>query len=398
MNMINVLLIDDSTVMRNLLRAVVSSDKEIRVCGTGANGLLGIEAIEKYNPDVVILDIEMPEMSGLEALPLIRKRWPSLPVIMFSSLTEKGSKQTFEALTLGANECVCKPVAGKERIEAMSAMERELVPKIRRLYGQAQGGRAAVSKRGRRGETPVRRTLIRKSRPATKDRRDRSPAKKKSPSSASASNTASSPAGRRTKSGSFDIVAISSSTGGPNALSIVLKALPATLPIPIVITQHIPSNFASKLVERFVRDCPLEVLEVKEATPIKAGTIYFPTGDRHLLVERQGVHVVAKPDDGPAENFCRPAADPMLRSVVKVFGGNVLSVVLTGMGCDAMIGSLAVRDAGGRVIAQDEESSVVWGMPGAITKANGSDRVLPLEQIASDIIMTVQRRPVGLRG
>ena len=162
-------------------------------------------------------------------------------------------------------------------------------------------------------------------------------------------------------------------------------------------TQHIPQNFASKLVSRFDRECALTVIEVDREVELRPGCAYFPTGDHHLLVKRKGTSIVACADHGEPENFCRPAADPMLRSAVEVYGGRIVSVVLTGMGCDGMAGSLLVRERGGKVLAQDEATSVVWGMPGAIVKARGADKVLPLDMIAGEINLVARPRLSGIR-
>ncbi len=404
MSAIKVLLIDDSIAMRNLLRSVLFSDKELQVCGVAGNGQEGLDRIDKLKPDVVILDIEMPVMSGLEALPEIRKRWPTLPVIMFSSLTEKGARETFEALTLGANDCLCKPTGSENVVDTLASIGRELIPKIKALYGQSE-----ASSRG--SGAGMRRSSIRGNRPAPAAKKLRSakpqevPVQLKDSDSATSRARTSTPMAARTHGersmkstwDGADIVAISASTGGPNALLKVLQALPASFNIPIVVTQHIPANFAKKLVDRFGRECPLTAVEVDRPLPLVPGKMYFPTGDHHLLIQRKRAAIIALPSQGEPENFCRPAADPMLRSVVDVYGGRVLSVVLTGMGCDATQGSLLVSQRGGQVIAQDEATSVVWGMPGSIVKAGGANKVLPLEVIANEIMMVVKSRPVGSR-
>ncbi len=401
---INVLLVDDSATIRNLLRSVLLREEGIQVCGVARNGRDALERIESLSPDIVVLDIEMPVMSGLEVLPRLRQRWPELPVIMFSSLTEAGAKATFEALTLGANECVCKPSGGASLDETIQTTADELVPKIRNLVALAHSDGAANRPRRAMSLTPIRSKRQSDRKPAQEESRDPSPSAHRGRASSTAADAATRPPTEipaPSKSGAAwqgaEILAISASTGGPNALLKVLKGLAADFPIPIIVTQHIPENFASKLVSRFDRECALTVIEVDREVDLKPGCAYFPTGDHHLLVKRKGTSIVACADHGEPENFCRPAADPMLRSAVEVYGGRIVSVVLTGMGCDAMAGSLLVRERGGKVLAQDEATSVVWGMPGAIVKARGADKVLPLDMIAGEINLVARPRLSGIR-
>jgi two-component system, chemotaxis family, protein-glutamate methylesterase/glutaminase len=352
--MIKVLVVDDSVVVRRLIVDALGGAPNIEVIGTAANGLLAQAKIDQLKPDAVTMDIEMPQMNGIEAVKQLRKRHPRLPVIMFSTLSAAGASATLEALAAGATDYVTKPSNVGSVAESIAAVREQLVPKIHALAGRA------------RPAGPPPRPLT--ARPA-----------------------------RRGPQGKIEIIAIGSSTGGPDALTKVLTGLPTDLPVPIVVTQHMPPVFTRMFAERLDRSTPLTVVEAAEGMAVTAGTAYIAPGDRHLVVHRRGAATVVRLSGAPPENSCRPAVDVMYRSVAALYGGSALAAVLTGMGHDGRGGAKVLRDAGAEVLAQDEQTSVVWGMPGAVVGAGLADQVLPLDQIAACLLARVKAgRPAAV--
>jgi two-component system chemotaxis response regulator CheB len=322
------------------------------VVASATNGRLGLAKLGATRPDVVTLDIEMPELDGLGTLAELRPRWPRLPVIMFSTLTERGAEATLEALALGASDYVTKPTGLHNAAEAMAAVQAQLVPRIRALHGRRQLSRMPSSAATAAAAVPTR--------PAVK-----APVR---------------PADAR-----IDVVAIGVSTGGPNALAELLPALPPGFPVPVVIVQHMPPVFTRMLADRLDSRCAVGVVEAGGGEVLAPGRVHIAAGGRHLTVARQGTSVVTVANDDPPLHSCRPAVDVLFRSVADVYGSGVLAVVLTGMGQDGLAGVETIRVGGGQVLAQDEASSVVWGMPGFVAKAGLADAVLPLDAIAADI-------------
>ena len=349
---IKVLVVDDSVVVRRLVARVLEADPAVEVVGSAANGRIALAKIAQLAPDVVTLDIEMPELDGLATLAELRPRWPRLPVIMFSTLTERGAEATLEALSLGASDYVTKPTGLHNPAEAMAAVQAELVPRIKALHGRRLLSRMPHS--------PAPTVEVTPALPAVK-----APAR---------------PADAR-----IDVVAIGVSTGGPNALADLLPALPGTLPVPIVIVQHMPPVFTRMLANRLNGRCALKVIEAEGGELLLPGRVHIAAGGQHLALVRQGTSVVTVATDDPPENSCRPAVDVLFRSVANLYGSGALSVVLTGMGQDGLRGAEAIRVAGGQVLAQDEASSVVWGMPGFVARAGLADAVLPLDALAAEI-------------
>ncbi|HEU5450297.1 MAG TPA: chemotaxis response regulator protein-glutamate methylesterase, partial [Acidimicrobiia bacterium] len=346
-----ILVVDDAVVFRRLVAEELAADPALEVVGTAANGRIALAKIAQLAPDVVTLDIEMPELDGLATLAELRPRWPRLPVIMFSTLTERGAEATLEALSLGASDYVTKPTGLHNPAEAMAAVQAELVPRIKALHGRRLLSRMPHSPTPKVEVTPA---------PAVK-----APAR---------------PADAR-----IDVVAIGVSTGGPNALADLLPALPGTLPVPIVIVQHMPPVFTRMLANRLNGRCALKVIEAEGGELLIPGRVHIAAGGQHLALVRQGTSVVTVATDDPPENSCRPAVDVLFRSVANLYGSGALSVVLTGMGQDGLRGAEAIRVAGGQVLAQDEASSVVWGMPGFVARAGLADAVLPLDALAAEI-------------
>jgi two-component system chemotaxis response regulator CheB len=348
-----VLIVDDSVIIRSLLSRLVGEDTELTVVGTSANGRLALRRLAQRDVDVVILDIDMPELDGLETLRVLKRDFPSVHVIMFSSLTEAGAWLTVECLAIGADDYVLKPTttAGSDR--TATAVREELVRKIKAAcFGE---------------------------------RVQRTPDLSAPPGSAG------------TLAAPIELIAIGCSTGGPNALARVLSELPARLPAPIVIVQHMPPVFTGLLAERLNRACPLEVREAVHGEIVRPGSVWLAPGGQHMTVncERQ---LTIELNQADPVNFCRPSVDVLFDSVAAAMGARVLGLVLTGMGQDGLRGAAQIRRSGGRIIVQDQLSSVVWGMPGYVARANLAHEILPLETIAEAIVRTVDAsRPADRR-
>lgn len=351
MRKIRVLVVDDSVVIRRLLTDILSQDPEIEVAGIAANGRIALSKLPQVNPDIVTLDIEMPELDGLGTLTELRKVYPKLPVIMFSTLTERGAVATLDALSLGASDYVAKPANVGSVTAGMEMVKAQLLPKIKSLCAFNQPPHAA------RSTTPATRAVTSHSVARLPQR--------------------------------CEVVVIGSSTGGPLALAAVLKHLPASFPVPIVVVQHMPPVFTRHLANRLDQDCALEVREAAGGETLRPGQVLIAPGDFHLELQRQGVAITTVLHRGPAENSCRPAVDVMFRSAANVFGPGCLALVLTGMGQDGTRGAEHIVRAGGTVLAQDEASSVVWGMPRAVAVAGLASRILPLHAIASELLQCV---------
>jgi two-component system chemotaxis response regulator CheB len=349
---IRVLVVDDSAVFRRALTEAFSSDPLLDVVGTAANGRIALARMPQVAPDVVILDVEMPEMDGISTLKELRKTYPKLPVIMFSALTERGASATLDALALGATDYFTKP-ANACLDDSLAVIRQELIPSIKVLCSSVLSSRP-------KGILPT-----------------------------AGCTSIPSPAVARSVSRP-QIMAIGASTGGPNALADVFAKLPADFPVPIVIVQHMPPMFTRLLAERLSAQSALRVQEGKAGSPLQAGHAWIAPGNYHMIVTREGNQVRLGLNQDPPENSCRPAADVLFRSVVRAYGPATLAVMLTGMGQDGLRGCEAIREAGGQVLAQDEATSVVWGMPGAVARAGLADRVLPLAVIGEEIVRRVR--------
>ncbi len=350
MGKIRVMLVDDAVVFRRLVSEELSKDPAIEVVATAANGKIALAKLTHSNPDLVILDVEMPEMDGLATLAEIRKIYPKLPVIMFSALTERGAVATLDALALGATDYFTKPTTVGGLDESLEVIRQQLIPEIKALC----------------------------LRPATKP-----------PATAPASTQKSA---QRPQAGPVpvEIVAIGTSTGGPNALSEVFSGLPADFPVPIVIVQHMPPMFTRMLAERLSSQSSIRVQEASSGSVLLPGTAWIAPGDYHMIVVRDALQARVLTHQDPPENSCRPAADVLFRSVAQAYGPRALGVVMTGMGQDGLRGCEEIVQAGGRVLVQDEATSVVWGMPGYVARAGLADRLLPLSLIADEIIKRVR--------
>jgi two-component system, chemotaxis family, protein-glutamate methylesterase/glutaminase len=367
---IRILIVDDSAVMRSLVRSAVASDAGIEVAGTAGDGQSALDAIGRLNPDLVLLDVEMPVMDGLVTLKKLRSRGHKMPIIMCSSLTRRGASTTIEALANGASDYVAKPTGQSSREAAVQALGRELIPRIHALTSTVRPFPQTVIPAGT-GNAPkflsnTMRTSAMQLSPQT------SPAISVTPS----------------------VVVIGVSTGGPAALDILLPVLPSDFPLPVLIVQHMPELFTRLFADRLNERCRLTVREAAEGAPVMPGTAYIAKGNWHMEVlaaARIGSAATLHLTQNPLENHCRPAVDVLFRTAAQVYGAGVLAVVLTGMGADGLAGSRMIRELGGTVLAQDQQTSAVWGMPGAVTQAGVAHKVLPLPIIAPEILRITSR-------
>jgi two-component system chemotaxis response regulator CheB len=347
MTKIRVLTVDDSVVIRRMLADILSQDPDIEVVGYAHNGRIALAKIPQINPDIITLDIEMPELDGLQTLTELRKTYPKLPVIMFSTLTERGAEATLEALSRGATDYVAKPANVGSVSAGMQSVKDQLIPKIKALCPRFHPARPAGTKSG-------------------------------------------TSAGVLARLGDYkphrsDVVVIGSSTGGPQALTAVLKSLPGDFPVPIAIVQHMPPIFTRNLANRLNQECALHVCEAAGGETLEPGKVYIAPGDFHMELRREGTVARIALHQGPPENSCRPAVDVLFRSAASAYGIGALAVVLTGMGQDGLRGAEHIVQRGGTLIAQDEATCVVWGMPRAVTEARLAHSVLPLASVADEL-------------
>lgn len=352
---IRVLVVDDSVVARRSISDLVARDPVLEVVGTAASGRLALGKLRQLQVDVVTLDVEMPDGGGLVALEAIRREWPTLPVLMCSSLTERGAAATLDALSRGANDYVAKP-SGVERGNSLATFTEELTSKLK-VLGRS---RPAV-------QVPAPAPIIRPFSPAP-----------------IATTRA-------------EVLAIGVSTGGPNALAELIPALPR-MGAPVLIVQHMPPIFTRMLAERLAGLSGRPAREARDGEALEDGVVYVAPGDYHLRVGREQGRPVSRLDQRPQENSCRPAVDPLFESVAQVYGPAALAVILTGMGKDGLRGASLIRAAGGRVLCQDEASSVVWGMPGYIASSGLADQVLPLNELPVAIARLVRAQRIAREG
>jgi two-component system chemotaxis response regulator CheB len=353
---IRVLVVDDSVVIRRLVTHALSEDSRIEVVGAAPNGAIALQRIIQLRPDVVTLDIEMPEMNGLEALREIRKLHPGIRVIMFSTLTERGAAVTLEALSLGASDYVAKAANVGSLEKSMLSLRSELVPKVKQFFRSGTDSKKLSAPMTAKPNTIACAAL------------------KPRPSSFVSARK---------------VVAIGVSTGGPNALAEVMPMFPRNFALPIVIVQHMPPLFTRLLAERLDSISQIRVEEANEGSRLEAGKALIAAGGSHMRVQRSSGAVVAIQDDGPPVNSCRPAVDVLFNSVAETFGGNAVVAMLTGMGADGLRGTETLAGMGAYVVAQDEASSVVWGMPGAVVKAGLANATVDLRSIVPEILKQV---------
>ncbi len=348
---IRVLVVDDAVVMRRMITVALGSDPEIEVVGAAANGKIALQKIPQVNPDIITMDVEMPEMDGLQTVRELRKTYHRLPVIMFSTLTMRGAESTLDALAAGATDYVTKPANVGNVLEGIERLKSELIPKIklhcRSILPPARTAAILPSFTGPRSAAPV------------------APA-----------DPAVAP----------QILAIGCSTGGPSALAALFADITCALPVPGVIVQHMPPLFTKMLAERLGKNSPNKFVEGEQGQLLERGCIYIAPGGRHMEVRRDGPVLRVHLQDEPPENSCRPAVDVLFRSLPAIYGSAILALIMTGMGQDGLRGCQLICERGGRVLTQDEATSVVWGMPGYVTQAGLADKILPLPQLGAEIM------------
>lgn len=353
-----VMVVDDSVVTRMVVRNAIERAEDLEIAAIAGSGISALKKLEQVRADVVVLDVEMPEMDGLETLVKIQRRYPRLPVVMFSGQTTHAASVTLEALFRGATDCVAKPAAVGTRAAALAYVERVLIPKLREL-----------------GATPVRPSASTEpfAREASTVRINARPLMDR-------------PAPRGV------IVGIGSSTGGPNALAALLSAMSRPIGGPVLICQHMPPSFTPLLAARLARRTGLDVAEARDGELIVPEMVRVAPGGRHLSVEETARGPVTRLEGGPPVNGCKPSVDVLFRSMAAIYGANMTAVVLTGMGTDGADGACHVQEHGGQVVVQDKESSVVWGMPGAVVRQGFANAVLPLEELGAWIGSTLSTR------
>jgi two-component system chemotaxis response regulator CheB len=359
---IRVMVVDDSIVVRKIVTDVLAADPAIEVVGTAVNGRVALAKLDQLRPDLITMDIEMPEMDGIQTVAAIRKLGRRTPIIMFSTLTERGATATLDALAAGADDYVTKPANVGSITQSKESVRDQLIPRIKVLTGRPAGPAL--------GHAPV----------------------------AAARAVVPPPAPRRGARKAPAVLVIGSSTGGPDALTKVIPRLPRDFPLPVLVVQHMPPVFTKQFAGRLDRLSALSVVEAVAGTPIAPGTVHIAPGDFHLTVSPgAGVRRTVL-DQAAPENFCRPAVDVLFRSAAAAYDGAVLAVVLTGMGSDGKLGAGRIREVGGTVVAQDQATSVVWGMPGAVTQAGHADEVVPLDRVCDAILRLSSSRPSTLVG
>ncbi|MCA9483613.1 MAG: chemotaxis response regulator protein-glutamate methylesterase [Nitrospina sp.] len=357
MDRIKVMVVDDSVVIRKIVSDSLSKDLALEVVGTASNGKIALQKVPLLKPDIITLDMEMPEMDGLETLDHLKKQFPEIPVIMFSTLTQKGAAATLDALARGAVDYTGKPTNLGNNVGGQDQIKDDLIPKIKNICARRVKKPASAPTAS---ATPAS-TVLKPTAP---------PALTKIPVTPNR----------------IDCVVIGVSTGGPNALSELMPTFPKDFPVPILVVQHMPPHFTKLLAERLDLKSNIEILENSPGMEVKPGRAIIAAGDFHMTVERNGTRLLTKANQGPPENSCRPAVDVLFRSVADLFGPKLLGVILTGMGQDGLKGARVIHEKGGRILVQDEQSSVVWGMPGYVAHAGLAEKILPLDQIGQTII------------
>lgn len=357
---IRVMLVDDAVVVRGLFARWVESEPDLDVVATLRTGREAVDQLGRVDPDVVVLDVDMPDLDGIAALPLLLEKKPDLVVIMASTLTRRNAEISLRALSLGAADYIPKPGSNRE-VSASTAFRRDLIEKIRQLGQRAKRLRSVAPARAPKSAPSIVPQLEEIVAPPSITLR---PMPTTSPR----------------------VLLIGSSTGGPQALNLLVAEIGGVIQrAPVLITQHMPPTFTAVLAEHLARVGKCSVHEAMDGEEISAGSVYLAPGGRHMKVSRRDGTAVISLEDGPLVNFCKPAVDPMFASAAEVWGSKVLALVLTGMGADGLAGARKIVAAGGHVFAQDEATSVVWGMPGQVTNAGLCSAVLPLPEIAGKL-------------
>lgn len=370
---VRVMVVDDSVVVRGLIGRWIDEDPALAVVASHRNGKLAVDDIARSNPDVVVLDVEMPEMDGITALPLMLKAKPGLVVVMASTLTRRNAEISLKCLSLGAADYVPKPESNSG-VTTSADFRTDIIQKVKTL------GQRAHIRSGRMTAVhpePAPRGTVSSA----------TPPRPFTASAAIARPAAGQPALRPYSSMAPRVLLIGSSTGGPQALTKLFAEIgPAIVNLPVLVTQHMPATFTAILAEHLSKAAGRRAAEGVHGEPLMPGRIYVAPGGRHMVIGKQGAETCVLLNDLPPVNFCKPAVDPLFESAIAIYGGSILACVLTGMGHDGAAGATRIANAGGSVIAQDEESSVVWGMPGAVVQAGVAAEILPLDQIGAKVV------------
>jgi two-component system chemotaxis response regulator CheB len=363
------MVVDDAVVVRGLLARWVEAEAGLQIVGSMRSGREAIEQLERTNPDVVILDVDMPDTDGITALPRLLKKKRDLVVIMASTLTRRNAEISLRALSLGAADYIPKPQSTRE-ITTSTSFRRELIDKIRALGSRRKRIAPTIPSRvtARAGGHPEEPALRRVASPSLAPQEHAALKLRPLPSTVPR------------------VLLVGASTGGPQALHRFLGELNSVIDqAPVLVVQHMPPTFTTILAEHLARSVGRPAREAVDGEEVRSGQIYIAPGGCHMRVTRRNGTPTVALDDGPLVNFCKPAVDPLFDSAAEIWGGKNLAVVLTGMGCDGTRGAATLVEAGGAVIAQDEDSSVVWGMPGSVANAGLCSAVLPLDQLAPQI-------------
>jgi len=363
---IRALIVDDSALARHMVSQALAAQPDMEVVALAATGVVALEKVERHAPDVVVLDLEMPGMDGIETLRRIKKTNPGLPVLIFSSQTKRGAGATLDALLAGADDYALKPDGFADSGSSWAACQLELATKLRALSVRARRSQVHVAGASGRFERP----------PSATSGRFEVPA-----------NARSEP---------VTAITIGTSIGGPEALAVVLPRLRADLSVPLFVVQHMPEHFTGALAKRLSERSKLRIVEAQHGQLAEPGCVFLAPGDSHMQLSRRHEKVAILLDKGPLENGCRPSVDPLFRSAAKVYGNGLLAIVLTGMGSDGLHGAEQVKEAGGCVWVQDSESSAVWGMAGAIARAGLARRTVPLQSMAAVIEAALQHGVGGV--
>lgn len=381
-NKIKIMLVDDSSVVRGFLSRILDEEDDTEVVASVINGQQAVDSVARSKPDLIILDIEMPVMDGITAVPKILEKMPGAKILMCSTLSTKNADISMKAMSLGAIDCIGKPTSAID-IKNDAEFRESFLYKIRNIARPGGASAAMVAAKPDKKDG----FLVKPKQGA--GAADNKRVTNFKPTAGGARSPAAKPAGpiklmqkSALNNGSAKVLAVGSSTGGPQALFTFLKSL-KNPKLPIVITQHMPATFTKILASHIEQHTGLKAFEGESGMKLEAGTVYVAPGGKHMLFEKQVNGTYIKLDDGPAENFCKPAVDPMLRSLISVYGSAFITVILTGMGADGLEGAKQFVDKGGRLIAQDEKTSVVWGMPGAVANEGICMEVLPLDEIGS---------------
>ncbi len=366
--MIKVLIVDDSVVFQRILQRAISMQKDMQVVGTAINGEEALRKIGKVKPDLLVLDVEMPKMDGLQTLDEIRRRKLNVGVIMFSTLTSRGADTTITALSKGAFDFVAKPTGRSNFAESARVVEEELIPKIRAF--------------GKEKRHPSQKTNNRRGK--------RFADKQKQHHNISHFNKQTSNGCRiiQLPRPGFrpEAIGIGVSTGGPKALDHVIPNFPAHFKLPVFLVQHMPPVFTTQLAKRLNDKSKLLVAEAKDGESVRGGRVYLAPGDYHMQLESDGNKKVIRLNQKPHENSCRPAVDPLFRSLARTYGSKVVGVIMTGMGRDGLEGCKLLKAKGAYIIVQDKETSVVWGMPRFVTDHGLADRICGLDELTPAIL------------